>query len=134
MKVFQLQKSTVRFFYEADKYWQEHKSDKKDSTIKKLKPLYKGITGYMIRANREVFLFRNLDYLWSYKITKRFISRDDYIYHVLVDGDYFRSFYNVMCDYYFKYLKANDMVKIHETYKGDYFPLLDETYNLCGGN
>lgn len=131
MQSFEVQKDTIQFFYEIDKYWQDHIKEKQNKIIKKLKPLYKGITGHMISPSREAFLYRNLDRLLSYRLVKSAMSKEDFIEYILTKGEFFNGFYNVLCDYYFKRLNRDDIKAIHETYKDVKFDLLEDTYNKC---
>ena len=129
--VFQLQKKTIQFFYEVDKYWNDHKNDLKDTTIKKIKPLYKGFSGRILSPIREAFLYRHIDNLFAYKLFKFVISEHEFLEKVLYADGFFKSYYNTMCAYYFKRLKKEDMISIHESYKDQDFPLLDDTYMRC---
>ena len=131
---FELKKDTIKFFYEVDSYWKKHLKEKSNITIQKLKPLYKGFSFFIINPHRELFLFRNPNKLWSYKFIKFIFPNtppDQFLSTLTNRPDYFKLFYDTLCSYYFKVLKANDIIKIHEEYKDVLYPLLDDTYTKC---
>lgn len=131
---FELKKDTIKFFYEVDSYWKKHLKEKSNNTIQKIKPLYKGFSFFMINGHRELFLFRNPNNLLSYRFIKAILPEDlseEFISRLSNRPDYFKLFYDTMCSYYFKVLKSDDIIRIHEEYKDVEYPLLDDTYTKC---
>jgi len=132
-KSFELKKDTVKFFYEVDSYWKKHLKEKKNITIQKIKPLYKGFSFFMINPHRELFLFRNPNKLLTYKFIKAITPSlsNEFVSRLVDRPDYFKLFYDTMCSYYFKVLKSDDIIKIHEEFKDNEYALLDDTYTKC---
>lgn len=126
---FELKKDTIKFFYEVDSYWNENYKNKRDSTISKIRPLYKGLISVFIGKHRRFFLYRNIKQFFTYKLLHKFIPDNDYI--DLMKADYYKLFYNTMCQYYFKVLSSKDIITIHERFKNTIYPLLDDTFNKC---
>ena len=88
----------------------------------------------MINGHRELFLFRNPNNLLSYRFIKIIFSENlsrEFLSILSNRPDYFKLFYDTMCSYYFKVRKSDDIIKIHEEYKGVDYPLLDDTYTKC---
>lgn len=129
-KKFQVQESTIQFFYEVDLYWKNY-GHERTKLSKKLKRLYKGIFGRFISSNREAFLYKNPSGMLTYRLVKNMVSSQDYIDNVLQKSGFFREYYNLFCDYYFKVLNGNDIREIHEMYKDHEFPFLDDIYSRC---
>lgn len=128
---FEVKKDTIKFFYEVDSYWNQYKNNKKSGLIKKIKPLYKGFFSFFIRSHRKFFLYRNIKQFFSYKLIHHFISDSDYIN--LMKKDYYKLFYDTLCNYYFNVLDRHDIIIIHSKFKNTNYSLLDDTYNKCIG-
>ena len=131
MQSFEVLKDTVKFFYEIDCYWKAHKADKKNKTIKKLKSLYKGLGGKLWQPMAEAFLYRRVTGLLSWKLVKTYVTEAEYVTQVLEKSNFYRSYYNSMCQFCKRNFKKEDMTAIHEEFNIITPPLLEDTYQKC---
>ena len=123
MKSFEVQKSTIKFLYEVEAYWEDYKSSN-SNLIKKIKPLFR-----FSKANRAFFFYRDPTKLITYKIFKKVVTKDYFI--SCFNSSFYRDYYNLLCDSYHKVLSGLDIKLIHDKYKNVEFPMIEDTYKKC---
>lgn len=129
-RTFEIQESTINFFYMVDSYWKKHHFEKSNKITKKLKPLFGGINKIITAPLVEMFLHRNMEGMISYKLFKRAITKDEFR-ETLTRTSFYKDTYNMIANHCFNYLLKDDIITICKDCKGEKYPLENDTYNLC---
>lgn len=123
MKSFELQKSTLKFLYEVEAYWEDYKSSN-SILIKKIKPLFR-----FSKANRAFFFYRDPSNLIIYRLLKKKVSKEYFI--SCFNPSFYKSYYDLLCELCYKNLSGLDIKLIHDKYKNKVFPMMEDTYKKC---